>query len=59
MSKHNNVNPGSYKIGGREHTEGSDKGDTHDDQKAILANSKKHEAGNAPEVPGARQAKKK
>lgn len=26
MSKQNNVNPGSYTTGGREHTEGSDKG---------------------------------
>ncbi|MEA2569888.1 MAG: hypothetical protein QOI24_1889 [Acidobacteriota bacterium] len=60
MSKYNNVNPGSYKIGGREHTEGSDKGDAHTDQKVLLANSKEHdEAPNAPAVPGARQSKKK
>lgn len=59
MSKHNNVNPNFYNIGGREHTEGADKGDTHADQKALLANSKKHEAANAPQVPGARQSKKK
>ena len=60
MSKHNNVNPNFYNIGGREHTEGADKGDTHADRKGLLANSKKHdEAPNAPAVPGARQSKKK
>jgi hypothetical protein len=28
MSKHNNVNPNFYKVGGREHSEGSDKGES-------------------------------
>jgi hypothetical protein len=32
MSKQNNVNPSHYKTGGREHTEGSDKGDSLDPQ---------------------------
>jgi len=59
MSKHNNVNPNFYNIGGREHTEGADKGDVRDDAKAQLANSKKDTAPNAPEVPGNRQSKKK
>lgn len=27
MSKNNNVNPNFYKVGGREHTEGADKGE--------------------------------
>jgi hypothetical protein len=27
MSKKNNVNPNFYKVGGREHSEGSDKGE--------------------------------
>jgi len=27
MSKKNNVNPNFYKVGGREHTEGADKGE--------------------------------
>ena len=27
MSKHINVNPNFYKVGGREHAEGADKGD--------------------------------
>jgi hypothetical protein len=59
MSKHNNVNPDFYKIGGREHTEGADKGDTRADAKQQLANSKKDEAPNAPSMPGDRQSKKK
>ena len=32
MSKKNNVNTDFYKTGGREHTEGSDKGDSMDPQ---------------------------
>ena len=28
MSKKNNVNPNFYKVGGREHSEGADKGDS-------------------------------
>jgi hypothetical protein len=27
MSKKNNVNPNFYKVGGREHTDGADKGE--------------------------------
>jgi hypothetical protein len=48
MSKHNNVNPNFYKIGGREHTDGADKGD-------IRGNVDP----NAPAMPGQRQSKKK
>ena len=33
MSKKNNVNPAHYKVAGREHTEGADKGDTHEQKK--------------------------
>jgi hypothetical protein len=40
MSKNNNVNPNFYKVGGREHTEGADKGDTRADQKQKLAKNK-------------------
>jgi hypothetical protein len=36
MSKQNNVNPNFYKDGGREHTEGPDKGDTKGDAKQNL-----------------------
>lgn len=52
MSKHNNVNPGFYKTGGREHTDGSDKGDVRghaqaDEEKHQLAEAEKH-AGKIP-----------
>jgi hypothetical protein len=33
MSKTNNVNPNFYKDGGREHTEGPDKGDVREEPK--------------------------
>ncbi|HKO01082.1 MAG TPA: hypothetical protein VJ032_05295 [Thermoanaerobaculia bacterium] len=59
MSKHNNVNPNFYNIGGREHTEGADKGDVRADAKAQLANSKKDATNAAPAMPGQRQSKKK
>jgi hypothetical protein len=41
MSKNNNVNPNFYKVGGREHSEGADKGDTRADQKQKLSKNKK------------------
>ena len=41
MSKHNNVNPNFYKTGGREHTDGSDKGDVHVEPKDQVAKAKK------------------
>jgi len=61
MSKHNNVNPNFYKIGGREHTDGADKGDIRGnvDPNAQLANSKKDATDAAPAMPGQRQSKKK
>jgi hypothetical protein len=37
MSKQNNVNPNFYKDGGREHTEGADKGDSMDPQQISSA----------------------
>lgn len=37
MSKKINVNPDFYKVGGREHSEGSDKGVSYDRQKQELA----------------------
>ena len=36
MSKHINVNPDFYKVGGREHTEASDKAEAYDRQKQEL-----------------------
>ncbi|HKS23955.1 MAG TPA: hypothetical protein VJZ76_14220 [Thermoanaerobaculia bacterium] len=36
MSKHINVNPDFYKVGGREHSEASDKGELYDRQKQSL-----------------------
>jgi len=36
MSKNINVNPDFYKVGGREHSEASDKGDVYADPKQIL-----------------------
>jgi hypothetical protein len=42
MSKHNNVNPNFYKDGGREHTEGADKGDSRYEPKGELAQSEKN-----------------
>ena len=60
MSKQNNVNPGQYKTGGREHTDGSDKGDV------LLgrADEQKHQLAHAEKVAtegqsGAKSAKKK
>lgn len=35
MSKKNNVNPNFYKDGGRDHTEGPDKGDVQDVKREI------------------------
>lgn len=49
MSKHNNVNPNFYKTGGREHTEGADKGDSQYEPKDQVAKSKKKE------LPGAKE----
>jgi hypothetical protein len=43
MSKHNNVNPGQYKVGGREKP-GKPTG-TEDEPKQEFAESKKHEGG--------------
>ena len=40
MSKNNNVNPNFYKTGGREHTDGSDKGDTKIEQKQKVVKNK-------------------
>ena len=48
MSKQNNVNPNFYKTGGREHTEGSDKGDSHLEPKGSVPKANKHK-----DLPGA------
>jgi hypothetical protein len=36
MSKNINVNPDFYKVGGREHTEASDKGDVYGEPKQAV-----------------------
>jgi hypothetical protein len=46
MSKHNNVNPGQYKVGGREKP-GTPTG-TEEEDKQALADSKKSKGGSAP-----------
>ena len=54
MSKNINVNPNFYKDGGREHTEGADKGDSRLEDKGAM--SKSHETqgkkGQANFIPG-------
>jgi hypothetical protein len=54
MSKKNNVNPNFYKVGGREHTEGADKGDTRSDAKTdtgTIKSSQKQGGGKEGESP--------
>jgi len=41
MSKNNNVNPNFYNDGGREHTEGPDKGDSRYEPKGEVSQSRK------------------
>ena len=55
MSKKNNVNPNFYKVGGREHSEGSDKGDSgtpspgaKDEQRQAQQELPGHEKGKQP-----------
>lgn len=54
MSKHNNVNPDFYKTGGREHTDGADKGEYIEDDKQRLTQSQKD-----VDHPAVKRAKKK
>ena len=49
MSKKNNVNPNFYKVGGREHSEGSDKGIPQDLEKQKLENANKQREKEAGE----------
>jgi len=56
MSKQNNVNPNFYKDGGREHTEGPDKGDTRDEQRIAQA---KHDLKQADEQQAAAEKQHK
>lgn len=44
MSKNNNVNPNYYKDGGREHTEGADKGDSRLEDKGAMSKSRERQA---------------
>lgn len=45
MSKHNNVNPNFYNDGGREHTEGPDKGDSQYEPKDRMSQSRQANEG--------------
>lgn len=54
MSKHINVNPNFYKVGGREHAEGHGEAIPYDRQKAVL-----NTAANAKRVPMGKSSKKK
>ncbi|MCU1348373.1 MAG: hypothetical protein JWO56_1403 [Acidobacteria bacterium] len=56
MSKNNNVNPNYYKDGGREHTDGADKGDTLDEQRIAQA---KHDLKQSQEQQVATEKQKK
>ena len=40
MSKHINVNPNFYKVGGREHAEGHGEAIAHDREKRVMAEQK-------------------
>jgi hypothetical protein len=55
MSKQNNVNTDFYKTGGREHTEGSDKGDPVEGDKQQMAQnlaSQQGQQGSPNFIPG-------
>ena len=45
MSKNINVNPNYYKDGGREHTEGADKGDSRLEDKGAMNKSEQRSQG--------------
>jgi hypothetical protein len=51
MSKHNNVNPNFYKVGGREHAEGHGEAIPHDQEKQNLKTGGSHNRKNQP-LPG-------
>jgi hypothetical protein len=57
MSKNINVNPNFYKDGGREHTEGGDKGDSRLEDKGAMSKSRERQSqgkeGQPNFVPGA------
>jgi len=44
MSKNINVNPNYYKDGGREHTEGADKGDSRLEDKGAMSKSQERQS---------------
>jgi hypothetical protein len=53
MSKYNNVNPNFYKDGGRDHTEGPDKGDVHEEPKQAPEQQKRQGKEGQPNfIPG-------
>ena len=51
MSKHNNVNPNFYKVGGREHAEGHGEAIPHQQEKQQLNTQGKRKKGDQP-LPG-------
>jgi hypothetical protein len=52
MSKHINVNPNFYKVGGREHAEGHGEAITHETDKQQLTQNGKRGAKNRKVLPG-------
>jgi hypothetical protein len=45
MSKNNNVNPGQYKVGGREHAEGDGEAIVHDQEKQKFSTAARETEG--------------
>ncbi|HKO56725.1 MAG TPA: hypothetical protein VJ276_12690 [Thermoanaerobaculia bacterium] len=55
MSKHNNVNPNFYKVGGREHAEGHGEAIPHEQEKQQLNARGGKKRGNQP-LPGNKES---
>ena len=53
MSKHNNVNPNFYKVGGREHAEGHGEAIPHEEEKQHLKKGAPGKRKNQP-LPGSK-----
>ncbi|HEV7922758.1 MAG TPA: hypothetical protein VGR02_18385 [Thermoanaerobaculia bacterium] len=54
MSKHNNVNPNFYKVGGREHAEGHGESIPHQEEKQHLNAQGGKKRGKQP-LPGSKE----
>jgi len=52
MSKHINVNPNFYKVGGREHSEGHGEAVRHQVEKQHLKEQKRHGKAGRKALPG-------